>query len=407
MTPRYSVTFALLPRPHRDGTHSVALTVTWHGQRYRHTLPVSCPPDCWDAAVQLARPRGTFRAVADINGCILDTRQAVDDLFVRCSLDDRLPTLADLDAHLYGTSTAPLRLSLDHALDEFVSTQSRERSWQPGTKVKFAMLGRELHAVGVSYLDEINDAVRARFHALHASHGLRNSTLAKKVAILNWFLRWCNGKGYTSLTITAPHLRTIPRTVTYLEWDELQHLLAFDYGDHYALAHVRDVFCLCAFTGLRHSDAAALRWQDVSGDALHIVTQKTAEPLEIPLNRYARAILDRYRGTQGRILQASTNQATNRLLKDAALLARLDRPVRQVYFKGSERHEDERLLFEDISTHYARRTFVVHALRLGIPAEVVMRFTGHSGFQAMKPYVAVVDEMKAEAMRKFDEEVVK
>ena len=78
--------------------------------------------------------------------------------------------------------------------------------------------------------------------------------------------------------------------------------------------------------------------------------------------------------------------------------------MRQVYFKGSERHEDERLLFEDISTHYARRTFVVHALRLGIPAEVVMRFTGHSGFQAMKPYVAVVDEMKAEAMRKFDEE---
>ena len=404
MTPRYSVTFALLPRPHRDGTHSVALTVTWQRQRYRHTLPVSCPPDCWDAAVQLARPRGTFRTVADINAAVLDTRQRIDDLFLRLALDNRTPTLHDLARLLTGGRQVQDRLTIADAIAEFTAEQTRERGWQPGTTVKFDMLRRELNGIGITYLDEIDSEARARFIDFHTAHDLRNTTLTKKMAILNWFLRWSNGKGYTSAPVQPLHLRIIPRAVTYLEWDELQHLYTFDYGTHYPLAHIRDIFCLCAFTGLRYSDATALRWQDIAHDTIRIVTQKTAEPLEIPLNKYARAIIDKYRGTQGRILHAPTNQAANRLLKDAALLAQLDRPVRQVYFRGNDRHEDAPLIFEDITTHYARRTFVVHALRLGIPAEVVMRFTGHSGYQAMRPYVAIADELKADAMRRFDKE---
>lgn len=403
MTPRYSVTFSLLPRPHRDGTHSVAVTVTWCRRRYRHTLPAHCPPECWQPLVQLARPSAAFRDSAAVNGLILDTRQAIDDLFTRSALSDTIPTEGDLDRLLKGGRQPEQRRTLAATLDEFVATQSRDRSWQPGTTVKFAMLGRELAACGITYLDEINEATQAKFHAIHASHGLRNTTLAKKIAILQWFVRWCNQRGYTSLNLVKPHLRTVPRTVTYLEWDELLHLYHFDYGEHHSLAHVRDIFCFQAFTGLRFSDAAALRWSDIEGDTLRLVTVKTADPLVLPLNKYARTILERYTGTRGRVMQAATEQATNRLLKDAAMVAQLDRPVRQVYYVGNDRREDEQLTFEAITTHWARRTFVVHALRLGIPAEVVMRFTGHSGYSAMRPYIAIADELKAEAMQRFDD----
>ena len=54
-----------------------------------------------------------------------------------------------------------------------------------------------------------------------------------------------------------------------------------------------------------------------------------------------------------------------------------------------------------VTTHCARRTFVVNSLRLGIPAEVIMKWTGHSDFTAMKPYVAIVDELKKENMAKY------
>lgn len=402
MTPRYSVTFALLPRPHRDGTHSVAVTVTWCRQRFRHTLPVAVPPEYWEPSMQLARSRGQYHGAAEVNENILSTREAIDNIFLRLGTEGRLPTASDLDG-IFSTAPVENRRSLSATLTEFVETQRRDRSWQPTTAVKFAMLGRELNACGIKYLDEINDATQTKFHTYHASHGLRNTTLTKKIAILHWFLRWCNSCGYTSLTLNKPHLRTVPRTVTYLEWDELLHLYQFDYGDHTALAHVRDVFCFCAFTGLRYSDAAALRWEDIRDGSIHVVTLKTADPLTIPINKYAHTIIDRYKGTRGRILQASTNQAANRLLKDAAMMAQLDRPVRQTFYRGSDRCEEVLLTWEAITSHWARRTFVVHALRLGIPAEVVMRFTGHSGYQAMRPYVAIADELKAEAMRKFDE----
>ena len=53
-------------------------------------------------------------------------------------------------------------------------------------------------------------------------------------------------------------------------------------------------------------------------------------------------------------------------------------------------------------THAARRTFVINALRLGIPSEVIIKWTGHKDFSALKPYVKIVDELKASEMDKFN-----
>lgn len=39
---------------------------------------------------------------------------------------------------------------------------------------------------------------------------------------------------------------------------------------------------------------------------------------------------------------------------------------------------------------------------MGIPAEVIMRWTGHKNYEAMRPYVKIVDELKREAMQCFD-----
>jgi hypothetical protein len=55
-----------------------------------------------------------------------------------------------------------------------------------------------------------------------------------------------------------------------------------------------------------------------------------------------------------------------------------------------------------LCTHTGRRTFIVNALSLGIPPNIVMKWTGHSDYKAMKPYIDVVDEIKAESMKKFD-----
>ena len=53
--------------------------------------------------------------------------------------------------------------------------------------------------------------------------------------------------------------------------------------------------------------------------------------------------------------------------------------------------------------HAGRRTFICNALALGIPAQVVMKWTGHSDYKAMKPYIDIADDIKANAMNKFNQ----
>ena len=98
----------------------------------------------------------------------------------------------------------------------------------------------------------------------------------------------------------------------------------------------------------------------------------------------------------------TSNEKMNAHLKTLGQVVGLDEPTRIVYFKGNNRYEEVYPKWYLLTTHVARRTFVVTALQLGIPVEVIMRWTGHSNFEAMKPYAKIVDELKELSMSKFD-----
>ena len=92
----------------------------------------------------------------------------------------------------------------------------------------------------------------------------------------------------------------------------------------------------------------------------------------------------------------------NRSLKDLCQLAEINEPIRITTFKGNVRKDTVHPKWELVGTHTGRRTFIVHALSLGIAPNVVMKWTGHSDYKAMKPYIDIVDSIKAESMTKFN-----
>lgn len=92
----------------------------------------------------------------------------------------------------------------------------------------------------------------------------------------------------------------------------------------------------------------------------------------------------------------------NTYLHEAAEEAEIKEPVRLVSYAGNLRQERVVPKHEVLTTHAGRRTFVVNALRLGVPPNVVMEWTGHSDYKAMKPYIKIVDEAKAENMERFN-----
>ena len=96
----------------------------------------------------------------------------------------------------------------------------------------------------------------------------------------------------------------------------------------------------------------------------------------------------------------------NDYLKELGELANLTEPVRVVHFKNNEREELVYKKYEVLTTHCGRRTFIVLALTLGIPITVIMKWTGHESYEAIKPYIKIVDSLKEEEMRKFNTKVI-
>ena len=239
---------------------------------------------------------------------------------------------------------------------------------------------------------------------------MRNSTIGKQLSFLKWFLRWAFKKGVhqnNAYDSYKPKLKSTQKKIIFLTWEELNKLREFEIpAAKRALDRVRDVFLFQCFTGLRYSDVFNLRRSDIKGDHIEVTTVKTSDSLIIELNNHSKAILDKYKDVafeDDKVLPVITNQKMNDYLKELAELAGIDEPVRQTYYRGNERIDEVTPKYALLGTHAGRRTFICNALALGIPPQVVMKWTGHSDYKAMKPYIDIADDIKANAMSKFNQ----
>lgn len=261
-----------------------------------------------------------------------------------------------------------------------------------------------------------------------APEGLNEKSAQKRYKELRWFLTWAVRKGYTTeqtINTYKAKFKIIQKPVIFLTLEELNRLrdyvipengtvveLTDGYGRKYektvreagALNKTRDLFCFCAYTSLRYSDMAQLKRRDVYKDAIHVVTEKTDKPLEIPLNNYSRAILKKYESEDfrsGLALPVIANQKMNFYLKDLCELCGFNELITiSEYRNGDGKRSDETCeKWQLISTHAGRRTFICLALSKGMTPNMVMNFTGHSDYDAMKPYIAIAADDATKAMR--------
>ena len=192
-----------------------------------------------------------------------------------------------------------------------------------------------------------------------------------------------------------------------MTWEELTRLREFEIPPaKQSLDRVRDVFLFQCFTRLRYSDVYNLRRSDIKEDHIEVTTIKTSDSLVIELNKHSKAILEKYQDVvfeYDKALPVITNQKMNEYLKELAELAGINGPIRQTYYKGNERINEVTPKYALLGTHAGRRTFICNALALGIPPQVVMKWTGHSDYKAMKPSIDIADDIKANAMSKFNQ----
>ena len=376
----------------------------------------------WDADKQRVKNGCTNKlkqSASEINADLLRYYAEIQNVFKEFEVQETMPTTQQLkDAFNLKMKNnneeqqEDTKISFWEIFDEFVKECGNQNNWTESTYEKFAAVKNHLKEfkenVTFEYFDEFGLNEYVNF--LRDKKDMRNSTIGKQIGFLKWFLRWCTKKGYcmnNAYEDFNPKLRSTPKKVIFLTWEELNKLKNYQIPDtKQYLERVRDVFLFCCFTGLRYSDVHNLKKSDIRDGYIEITTVKTAERLIIELNNHSKAILDKYKGVEfegHKALPVISNQKMNDYLKELGELAEINEPVSETYYKGSSRIDTITPKYALLGTHAGRRTFICNALALGIPAQVVMKWTGHSDYKAMKPYIDIADDVKANAMNKFNQ----
>lgn len=444
------VNYYLEKRPNKKGENPIRLSAIVKGTRVLSTTGFSIKPESWDENSMRVRPHqinskkqtSAFinRYLSGVEGAVLEfentcrVRPSVDKLKEiinsynpNASGDDQ-----DFDENGELAPKIPRRPSAINYFDDFVKEQSIENQWTAGTMECWNAFRKHLAYVAKQSTFEFfnDDGINAFVRYLRVHEKMEEKTVQKHYLNLRWFLNWALRKRFATekeIGKVQPKFKVIEKPVIFLTKEELLKLYNYEVpangakvtlhtyeGKEYtkivhdaaALVKTRDLFCFCAFTSLRYSDMAALKRGDVHEDYIDITTQKTNDHLPINLNSYAKAILDKYKDERfpgGLALPVISNQKMNDYIKELCELCEFNDPISRVCYRAGQREEETRPKYELVGTHAGRRTFICFALSSGIPPQVVMKWTGHSDYKAMKPYIDIAEKTKADAMKLIED----
>ena len=250
----------------------------------------------------------------------------------------------------------------------------------------------------------MDSAFLESFTSFYRRKGNNPLTTRKAVNILVWFLNWATENGYNVFYAYRKFYRNLEPAETtgqatlYLDWDELMRL--FHLRVHTPrMRRARDIFCLMCFTGVRFSELDTLTRNDLGEDHIRI-RRNNRTRRTVPLNRFSRYILDSYRNRYYRNNRAmpemslvTLNKYLKALGKEAEIKAPLQRPVSRKTPNGGIPK------YELLTAGVAPNTFIMNALQLDIPAEIISAYTGVADDIRVK---TLKEEMARREMKKFD-----
>lgn len=414
MTPiKYTINYAF------KGT-MLRLRVLWnHGSVLILSVGYHVDREKWDGKRCIKNTTHGAKKIpaAKINHVIESLEERISDAFAHFERIDTMPSKPDLSKKIRNNQDSDTS-NLFAAFDDFMRDGRSNRFWSPNTwrRINAVKTLLQQYNPGLRFSDLTKDGLKdfinyqtgtAVASYTKKSGGYQNSTIAKNYKILTWFLRWAAENGHNpppDFATFRPTLRDIQNPIVFLTWDELMKVYSHDFSASPTLDAVRDAFCLCCFTSMRYSDLRNVKKANITDSAIVLTTKKTSDTITIDLNKYSRAILSKYADSDGpQAIPVLSNQKMNDNLKKMGAACGIDTPCVVTTLSGNKRIEKTLPKYELLTTHCGRRTFICNALALGIPPNIVMKWTGHKNYESMLPYIAVHDKVRQDSMKIFDQ----
>ena len=220
---------------------------------------------------------------------------------------------------------------------------------------------------------------------------LRDNYFAKIIRVLKSFLTWAKDREIE----IHPHYMKFragehEKEVIYLSVNQLMELYKYEFESP-ILARTRDIYCFACLTGLRISDIRQLEREHINGSYVFKTIKKTQEIRKVVINDLAAGILNKYL-EQVTTLPLMFEQDINQNIKECCRIAGFDEPVRITVHTGGKQIEVKKPLYQLITTHTARKTFITDSLILGMNPKAIKEQTGLKKDSTFNRYLKVTEE---------------
>lgn len=238
--------------------------------------------------------------------------------------------------------------------------------------------------------DEINAEFADSFKEyLYKNTNVKSqTTVSKLIQNLKAFVNDAYENGYHSNTKYQSSKFTVsraPSTKHFLEWEDLQLLHKYDFGDNHRLTKTRDIWLVAAYSGLRYSDFSRLNPEHfIEEKGVKMIqlntykgrTTKDDTEVVIPVIPELDAILTKY---NYQLPAAYSSQKMNTYIKEACELAGINRTVITKRNIRGKSLEESTPLYSHVTNHTARYTFInIMINEFDIPPQDLMKITGQN-----------------------------
>lgn len=273
--------------------------------------------------------------------------------------------------------------------------------------------------------------------------GLLPSTIKKRLKVLVSFSKWMGDEIGIVFKVSIPKkiFTDIEKDVIFLKRDEivkLNNFKDFDYSNENHLQHLnkgvlhymrsitpkrkkeyiivtsyevyKDILIFLCGTGMRFGDMLNLRVDDKEFDSedrmkgeIKYQSEKTRTITRVPLNRLTMDIFNKYSNGKGKedYLFPRTNSNNpisntkfNKHIKEICRIIGLNRGVKSIQYnlnrtivKGTDISVD---LYEKVSSHIGRKSFIGEQIERGTPPRVIMSMTGHKSQKVFDGYYSIL-----------------
>lgn len=380
---------------------SILIDFSFDGQRIWLQTGLRIDKKNWDEKNSRVKPN--VIGSVEMNAIIAEKCAQVTKIYREAILMEKTPSVSYLRNSLQGNKPTS-RKSLIQLYQEFIdsykikASEGTIKKLQTNKKhledfVKAYRISLDFDSIDISFLNKYVEYFQVK--KLHT-----NGTIGRNVKVFKWFMNHCAKMGFHSnFAFKSFTYKFTEADIINLTADELITLYHQEIENE-CLSQVRDVFCFCCYTALRYGDVKNLKKSDINNNFIEIVSLKTKSQVIIPLIDESKNILNKYNNQLGnRALPVISNQKMNKYLKEVGKLAGLTRPITKVRYRGSNRIESTTPLYDVLTSHMGRKTFVSYMFSQNVDSELIRSISNHKSISSFARYNNINNEHKASAMR--------